>query len=59
MKSSLRYLSYFGLAITGLAPLLVYLGRLSLETYYPIMTASMVLWFATAIFWIKPDSHRE
>lgn len=59
MNTFLRYLSYLALAVTLIAPFFVYLGRLTLDTYYPIMTGAMVVWFASAVCWIKPHRHEE
>lgn len=55
MKTALRLVSYLGLALTVLPAFFVLAGSLSLPVYYKIINAGMVLWFATAIFWIKAE----
>jgi hypothetical protein len=57
MKSILRIISYLGLAITVLAPLLLWAGKLEMATNLLLLNIGMILWFGTAIFWIKP--HEE
>lgn len=57
MKTILRVISYLGLAITVVSPLLVWAGRLTMSTNYTVLAIGMVLWFGSAIFWIKPDKH--
>lgn len=55
MKTLLRILSYLGLAITCLAPLLLWAGKLEVSTNRILLNIGMVLWFGTAIFWIKKN----
>lgn len=51
----LRLVSYSGLAISFLPALLVFQGMMAKETYFQLLLVGMLLWFGTAIFWIKPD----
>lgn len=56
--SSNKYLkiaSYIGLAFSIIPALMVFLGALSKDSYLNLMLVGMVLWFSTAILWIKPD----
>ena len=55
MKTLLKTISYIGLAITVAAPLLVWAGKISIETNKTLLITGMILWFGTAIFWIKHD----
>lgn len=55
MKTFLKSVSYLGLALSIVPSLLVFAGRLSMETNLNLMAVGMVLWFATAVFWIKRD----
>jgi hypothetical protein len=56
MKTVLKIISYLGLALTLLPCLLVFAGVIELATSKRIMVVGMLLWFGTAIFWIKPTS---
>lgn len=56
MKSMLKILSYSGLALTGIPSILLFTGSIEHETHLRLMGAGMILWFATAVFWIKPTS---
>jgi hypothetical protein len=51
-----KQIGYLGLTLTILPALMVYAGMIEKETYYWSMVVGMLLWFSTAIFWIKPDS---
>ncbi|HNU76944.1 MAG: hypothetical protein WBK43_03020 [Prolixibacteraceae bacterium] len=56
MKKILITLSFLGLALTLVPSLLVLKGILELKDHYLLMTVGMVLWFATAPFWMKSKS---
>ena len=53
MKTLLRVVSFLGLALTVLLPVLALGGDLSQSTSFSLMNIGMVLWFSTAVFWIK------
>jgi hypothetical protein len=55
MKTILKSISYLGLALTVLSPLLVWNGKISIETNKTLLIIGMFLWFGSAIFWIKHD----
>lgn len=55
MKTILQSISYVGLAITVAAPLLVWAGKISIEANKTLLILGMILWFGSAIFWIKHD----
>jgi hypothetical protein len=55
MKKILKAVSYAGLAITVAGPLLMWAGTITVETNKILLTLGMILWFGTAIFWIKRD----
>jgi len=54
----LKVLSYCGLVMSIAPAILVFAGLLSKETYLNLMFLGMLLWFGTAIWWIKP-AHLE
>ncbi|TWU27726.1 hypothetical protein [Bythopirellula polymerisocia] len=55
-KRILQLISYFGLAISFVPALLVFQGMMSKDTYFQLLLLGMLLWFSTAILWIKPDN---
>jgi hypothetical protein len=55
MQPIFKTISYLGLAITVAAPLLVWAGKISIETNKIMLVIGMILWFGSAIFWIKHD----
>ena len=54
-KHILQAISYLGLALSIIPAFLVFGGILSKESYLWLMLVGMVLWFCTAVFWIKKD----
>jgi len=57
MKSiTLKIISYLALAGTIIPSILVFFGDLDLQLNKNIMAVSMVVWFATAPFWINKKS---
>jgi hypothetical protein len=59
IKTLLQIISYAGLAMSIVPALLVYHGSISMDAYYKLMVLGMVLWFGSAIFWIKPEQLGE
>ena len=59
MKKVLIIVSYSGLAFTILPSILVLNGVLNLQNHFWLMSVGMVLWFATAPFWMKSKSLDE
>ena len=60
MTSVLKIISYVGLAITVLTGFLYYGGAIeSKSVYLNLLILGMVLWFGTAMFWIKGDEGME
>jgi hypothetical protein len=55
LKRALQTISMLGLALSILPAVLVFAGSLTKETYFNLIVLGMVLWFGTAVFWIKPD----
>jgi hypothetical protein len=55
MKPLFKAISYLGLALTVLSPILVWNGRITVETNKTLLIIGMILWFGTAIFWIKHE----
>ena len=55
MNSILKTISYLGLAITIAAPLLVWAGKLSIEANKTLLIVGMLVWFGSAVFWIKRE----
>lgn len=59
MKKLLMVLSFAGLAFTMVPSILVLYGTIELEDHFLFMIIGMVLWFATAPFWMKGTSLDE
>lgn len=59
MKSILKLVSYLGLALSLIPGLMVFTGRIELETSKNILIAGMLLWFLTAVFWIERSSFED
>ena len=59
MKKILMIISYIGLAFTIIPSILVVNGVLTLQNHFWLMSIGMVLWFATAPFWMKSKSLDE
>lgn len=59
MKSLSKYIlqtiSYLGLALSIIPAFLVFGGILSKKVYLGLMLVGMVLWFSTAVFWVRKD----
>lgn len=54
-KKALQIASAVGLALSIVPALLLFGGVISRPTYRGLMVLGMVLWFGTAVFWIKAD----
>lgn len=54
-KLILQIISFIGLALSIIPAFLVFGGVIAKDTYLQLMVVGMVLWFGTAVFWIKPD----
>lgn len=53
MKILLIILSVIGLGLTIIPSILVFMQDISVESHKQFMLFGMILWFATAPFWIK------
>ncbi|MFT4856033.1 MAG: hypothetical protein ACI9UV_001259 [Algoriphagus sp.] len=53
MKLFLKIGSLIGLLLTMTPPILIFLGKIDLDTTKLLMTIGMVAWFSTAPFWIN------
>ena len=53
MKKLLVILSIAGLVLTILPSVLVFYGVITMKSHFHLMIAGMILWFATAPFWMK------
>lgn len=56
MRKVLIVLSFIGLVLTIVPSVLVFKQFIAIETHFQLMVAGMVLWFATAPFWMKTKS---
>lgn len=56
MRKLLIIISFVGLALTIVPSVLVFKQVFGIETHFQLMIAGMVLWFATAPFWMKTKS---
>jgi hypothetical protein len=54
-KHILQVISFVGLALSIIPSFLVFGGALSKEIYLNLMVIGMLMWFCTAVFWIKRD----
>jgi hypothetical protein len=54
-KHILQVISFVGLALSIIPSFLVFGGVISKEVYFRLMAAGMVMWFCTAVFWIKKE----
>ncbi len=52
MKILLKTLSFIAILMTIVPSILVFNGKMDLETNKNIMTAGMLLWFAATPFWM-------
>jgi hypothetical protein len=59
MKKLLIVISFTGLALTIVPSLLVFKGLIGVNSHFWLMAIGMVLWFATAPFWMKSKSLEE
>lgn len=55
IKRILQTISCCGLALSVIPAVLVYSGAMEKQTYLNLMLIGMILWFGTAVFWIKKD----
>lgn len=53
MKLFLKIGSLIGLLLTMTPSILIFLGKIDLDTTKLLMTIGMVAWFSTAPFWIN------
>ncbi|WP_372638712.1 hypothetical protein [Fodinibius sp.] len=53
MNVTLKIVSFFGLGLTVVPSILVFLQYLSMEDHKLYMIFGMILWFATSPFWMK------
>lgn len=56
MKTLLMGISYIGLGLTIIPSTLVLTRTIEIEDHFLFMIVGMVMWFATAPFWIKGKS---
>ena len=56
MKLFLKLISYLGLLLTVIPSILVLYGVLEKSMHFTLMLIGVVLWFATAPFWMKSPS---
>lgn len=53
MRKLLIVISIIGLMLTIIPSILVFTENITLQNHKLLMAIGMVLWFGTAIFWIK------
>lgn len=53
MNNVLKLLSFIGLVLTILPPVLLFMGKLEMDAMKWIMGFGMVFWMSTAPFWIN------
>ena len=52
MRTLLKLISFAGLGLTVVPSFLVFAGVIAWETHAALMLVGMVLWFASAPFWM-------
>lgn len=55
----LKIASYLGLALTFFPCIFLAAGAIEPNVSKGVMTVGMLLWFGTAVFWIKPTSFED
>ncbi|WP_372772550.1 hypothetical protein [Mangrovibacterium sp.] len=59
MKKVLIVISFIGLVLTFVPAILVFEQFIEMETHFHLMVAGMIIWFATAPFWMKSKALDE
>jgi hypothetical protein len=59
LRRALQLVSMIGLALSAIPAFLVFGGLLDKSTYLRLMALGMLLWFGSAIFWVRRDGHTE
>jgi hypothetical protein len=59
MKAFLKVLSLIGLLLTMIPPVLVFMGKIELDTTKLLMAIGMFAWFVSAPFWINKKSEKS
>lgn len=59
MKKILIAISFIGLVLTIVPSILVLNNVIELKSHFWLMSIGMILWFATAPFWMKSKSLDE
>ncbi|WP_163712557.1 hypothetical protein [Mangrovibacterium lignilyticum] len=59
MKKVLIIVSFIGLLLTIIPSILVFEQFIELKSHFHLMVAGMIMWFATAPFWMKSKSLDE
>jgi len=59
MKPILTIVSFLGLGLTIVPSLLAFNGAITKQTHFQLMAVGLVMWFATAPFWMKGKSLDE
>lgn len=55
VKRILKVVSFIGLGLTLAPALLFFKGMIATDTYLDLMLLGSMLWFVTAVFWIKKE----
>ena len=59
MKILLIIISCVGLAMSIVPSVLVFLGKMDMQTNTTLMAFGMVLWFGTSPFWINSKTDKD
>jgi len=54
-KRILQSVSFAGLILSIVPAMLMFGGTLSREAYRQLMVLGMIMWFSTAVFWIRKN----
>lgn len=53
MRKVLITISVIGLMLTIIPSILVFTQNMTMDTHKQLMAVGMIMWFGTAVFWIK------
>jgi len=59
MKMLLIVVSFIGLALSIIPAILVFLGKIDMQTNTSLMGIGMLLWFGTSPFWINNKTDND
>ncbi len=55
IRFRLQMVSLLGLALSIVPAMLLFAGGITRETYLRLLVLGMLLWFGSAVIWIRPE----